>query len=135
MRFLVNDRSVVINKADKGSCAVVWYREDHIAQAERQVEDVTIYKDVNFKEEMLQNLAKTSNKLFKTLKVKEESQKNNCSFLPTNLGKLYLLPRFISSYLKFQVGQSIHTVVLLQKNFLSFWKVSLNWLCKKVRRT
>ena len=34
MRSLVNDRSVVIKKADKGSCVVVWHREDYIAEAE-----------------------------------------------------------------------------------------------------
>ena len=41
MRSLVNDRSVVIKKADKGSCVVVWGREDYIAEAERQLGDVT----------------------------------------------------------------------------------------------
>ena len=70
MRFLVNDRSVVIKKADKSSCAVVWDREDYIAEAERQLGDVTIYKDVDFKEKMLENLAKTSNMIFKNLKSK-----------------------------------------------------------------
>ena len=35
MRSLVNDRSAVIKKADKGSCKVVCDREDHIAEAEK----------------------------------------------------------------------------------------------------
>ena len=52
MRSLVNDRTVVIKKADKGSCVVVWDREDYIAEAERQLGDVTVYKDVNFREKM-----------------------------------------------------------------------------------
>ena len=42
MRSLVNDRSVVIKKAHKGSCVVVWDREDHIAEAERQLGDATV---------------------------------------------------------------------------------------------
>ena len=67
MRSLVDDRSVVIKKADKGSCAVVWDHEDYIAEAERQLGDVTVYEDVNFKEKMLQDLAETSNKLFRNL--------------------------------------------------------------------
>ena len=50
MRSLVNDRSVVIKKADKGSCIVVWHREDYIAATEKQLGDVTVYKDVNFEE-------------------------------------------------------------------------------------
>ena len=57
MRSLVNDRSVVITKADKSLCVVVWDREDYIAEAERQLGDVTVYEDVNFKEKMLKDLA------------------------------------------------------------------------------
>ena len=34
MRALANDRSIVIKKADKGSCVVVWDRIDYIAEAE-----------------------------------------------------------------------------------------------------
>ena len=37
-------------EADKGSYVVVWDHEDYIAEAERQLGDVTVYKDVNFKE-------------------------------------------------------------------------------------
>ena len=66
--FSKEDRSVLIKKADKGSCVVVWDREDYIAEAERQLGDVTVYKDVNFREKMLQDLAETSNKLFRNLK-------------------------------------------------------------------
>ena len=35
MRSLANDRSIVIKKADQGSCVVVWDREDYIAEAEK----------------------------------------------------------------------------------------------------
>ena len=44
MRGLANDRSIVIKKADKGSCVVVWNRNDYIAEAEKQLSDVNIYK-------------------------------------------------------------------------------------------
>ena len=47
MRLLVDDRSVVIKKADKGSCVVIWDREDYIAKVEIQLRDVTVYKDVD----------------------------------------------------------------------------------------
>ena len=70
MRSLVNARSVVIKKANEGSCAVVWDRDDYIAEAEHQLGDVTVYKDVDFKEKMLQDLAETTNKLFRNLKNK-----------------------------------------------------------------
>ena len=76
MRSLVNDISIVIKEADKGSCEVVWDREDYIEEAERQLGDVTVYKDIVFKEKMLQDLAETSNKLFRNLKNKGELKTN-----------------------------------------------------------
>ena len=39
LRGLADDRSIVIKKADKGSCVVVWCREDYIKEAERQLQD------------------------------------------------------------------------------------------------
>ena len=54
------------------SSVVVWGWEDFIAEAERQLGVITVYKDVVFKEKIiLKDLAKT------TLKNKVESQKNN----------------------------------------------------------
>ena len=77
MRSLVNDRSVVMKKVDKDYCKVVWDRVDYIADAERQIGDVIVYKYVVFKEKLLQDLAESSNKLFRNLKVKGKSQKKN----------------------------------------------------------
>ena len=77
MRSLVNDRSVVIKKADKGLRIVLWDREDHIAEAERQLGDVKVYKNVSFKEKMLQILQKLAISYLEILKIKGESQKNN----------------------------------------------------------
>ena len=57
------------------SSVVVWGWEDFIAEAERQLGVITVYKDVVFKEKIiLKDLAKT------TLKNKVESQKNNVVF-------------------------------------------------------
>ena len=98
MRPLVNDRSVVIKKSDKGLCVVVWDREDYIAETERQLGGVTVYKDVAFKENMLQGLPETSNKLFRNLKNKGGITEKQLKYFTigfkrvTNLGKLYLLP-------------------------------------------
>ena len=99
MRSLVNCKSVVIKKADKGSCVVVWDREDYTAEAERQLGDVTVYKGVNFKEKMLHDLAETSNKLFRNLKDKRGITEKQLKYFTidfketTNLGKLYLLSK------------------------------------------
>ena len=48
MRALAGNRSIVIRKADKGSTVVVWERNDYILEAEKQLSDANIYKDVSF---------------------------------------------------------------------------------------
>ena len=90
---------VVIKKADKSSCVVVWDRNDYIAESEKQLSDETIYKDINFKDKILQELADNSNKLFRNLKTKGSITEKELKYFPiefkkaTNLGKLYLLPK------------------------------------------
>ena len=77
----------------------MWDREDYIAEAERQLGDVTVYKDVDFKEKILQGLAEISNKLFRNLKNKGGITEKELKYFTinfkrtTNLGKLYMLPK------------------------------------------
>ena len=63
-------KSIVIKKADKGSCIVVWDRYDYLLEAEKQLGDNSIYKDVSFNEKLLSDLVENSNKLFQVLKRK-----------------------------------------------------------------
>ena len=70
MRSLANDRRIIIKKADKGSCVVVWDCESYIAVAEKQSSDKNMYRDVNFRGKTLQDLAETSNDIFRNLKRK-----------------------------------------------------------------
>ena len=48
VRSLANDRNIVIKKADKGSCVVIWDRSDYIMEAEKQLNDKAVYKNMNF---------------------------------------------------------------------------------------
>ena len=64
MRLLANDRSIVIKKADKGSCVVVWDREEYIAQASKQLNDESVYKSVKFKDKIPQYLVEKSSGIF-----------------------------------------------------------------------
>ena len=52
MRSLADDRSIVINKIDTG------------AEVEKQLKDENVYKNVEFTENILQDLAETINKMF-----------------------------------------------------------------------
>ena len=99
VRALANDRGIVIKKADQGSCVVVWDRNDYIALAEKQLSDENTYKDINFKDKILQELEDNSNTLFRKLKTKGSITEKEFKYFTiefkkaTNLGKLYLLPK------------------------------------------
>ena len=100
MRSLADDRSIVIKKADKGSCVVVWDRYDYILEAEKQLSDTNVYENPsNFSETTLQNLVENSNKIFKKLKSKGKISDKELKYFTfeykkaSNPGKMYLLPK------------------------------------------
>ena len=99
LRGLADDRSIVIKKEDKGSCVVVWCRDGYIKEAENQLRDHTVYKDVNFKETMLSDSVDKSNKFFKSLHIRKCITEKELKYFSyqfkkkNNLGKLYLLPK------------------------------------------
>ena len=67
VRSLTDDRSIVIKKADKGSCVVVWKRNDYLLETERQLSDTNVYRDVSNIENILSKLSETSNKILTSL--------------------------------------------------------------------
>ena len=95
MRSLQNDGSVIIKPADKGSAVVVWDRQDYLKEAERQLSDSSVYKEVKVTEKDLADLVDKSNKIFANLErrnIIQEKEKNNFKFnfkKATNVGKFY----------------------------------------------
>ena len=67
LRRLADYKSTVIKQVDKDSCVAAWCRDDYIKEANKQMEDKTLYKDINFKETVLSDLVDKSNRLFKSL--------------------------------------------------------------------
>ena len=53
VRSVAEDSSLVIKKADKGSCVVVWDRWDHIKEVEKQLRDSTVFEKINYNEKIL----------------------------------------------------------------------------------
>ena len=106
MRSLQNDRSVIIKPANKGSAVVVWDRQDYLKEAERQLSDRRIYKEVKVTEKDLVDLVDKSNKIFADLErrnIIQEKEKNYFKFnfkKATNVGKFYLLPKIHKSLSK-----------------------------------
>ena len=68
-------------------------------EAEKQLNDKVVYKDVNFDKDLIPNLTGKSNRLFESLKrrqliIEKEFKYFRSEFKKTcNLGKLYLLPK------------------------------------------
>ena len=99
VRSLADDRTIVIKKADKGCCVVVWDRWDYIKEAEKQPGDSTVYEEINYNKKILSQLLDLNNEYFKKLnssgyisykemKYFTYEYKKEC-----NLDKLYLLPK------------------------------------------
>ena len=45
IRSLARDRSIVVKKADKGSCNVVWDRLDYLMEVEKQLKNRRVYQE------------------------------------------------------------------------------------------
>ena len=72
IRSLADDRNIVIKKADKGSCVVIWDRNDYLAEAENQLSDKDVYQQVSFKEINLIDLLEIGNRFFRGLKLEDQ---------------------------------------------------------------
>ena len=112
MRNLVEDRSIIIKPADKGSCVVVWDREDYLAEGYKQLSDSSTYVDVkNYREKLLVDLIEKSNKIFRKLcnkKVITEQKLKYFTYSFKNascLGKMFLLPKINKRLSNFEDAQ------------------------------
>ena len=47
LRSLADDRSIIIKKADKGSCIVIWGRNVYLMEAEKRLSDKKSYQEVS----------------------------------------------------------------------------------------
>ena len=151
VRFLADGRFIVIKKADKGCCFVVWDRWDYVKEAEKQLGDSTVYEEINYNKKILSHLVDSSNKYFKKrnssghisnkeMKCFTYEYKKAC-----NLGKLYLLPK-IHKRLSNVSGRPVisncgaptekvsefldHHLKLIMQNGLSYIRDSQNFLEK-----
>ena len=60
IRSLADDRNIVIKRADKGSCVVIWHRNDYVKGAEIQLSNQNVYKSFGFKNKILTELVAKS---------------------------------------------------------------------------
>ena len=98
MPSLAEDRSIIIEPADKGSCVDVRDREDCLAEGYKQLSDTSTYVEVKkYNDKLLSQLTEKSTKFFKRLynnKLIIEKEVKYFSCKTTScLGKMYLLPK------------------------------------------
>ena len=67
MTGLTEGRNIIIKPADKGSCVVLWDREDYLAETDRQLQDNETYESSSFKDADLVKLIEKSNSIFRFL--------------------------------------------------------------------
>ena len=100
MRGLTENRDITIKRADKGSCVVVWDREDYIAEADRQFKEKETYDESSsFKDVDLVKLVERSNSIYQSLRKRKVITEEELKYFTyeykkaTNFGKMYLLPK------------------------------------------
>ena len=85
VRSLADDRNIVIKRGDRGSCVVIWDRNDYVKEAEIQLSNQNVYKSVEFKDKILTELVEKSNQRASVLYIQIQKK--------TSLGKMYVLPK------------------------------------------
>ena len=127
LKNLKEDRSIIIKPADKGSCVVVWGREDYLAEGYMQLNDKSTYVEINnFKGKFLRDLIDKSNNFFKRLckqKTITEKELKYFSYSFKNascLGKRYFYLKSTKDCLTSQDVLLYLTVVLPLRKFRNF---------------
>ena len=97
LKNLKQDRSITIKPADKGSCVVVWDREDYLAEGYKQLNDESTYVEVKHSNvKILFDLTEKSKNFFKRLNKKKIISEKELKYFLYNfknascLGKTYL---------------------------------------------
>ena len=70
---MADDRNIIIKKADKGSCIVIWGKNDYLMEAEKQLSD-KVFQEVSNSENILSKLVEMSNEMFKSLKKTDKNK-------------------------------------------------------------
>ena len=81
----------------------VWDQNNYLMEAEKRLSEKNIYKEVNFNEKLIQDLTKTSNKIFRNLKNRGFITDKQLKYFSieykraSNLGKLYFFHKIHKS--------------------------------------
>ena len=97
----------MIKRADKGSCVVIWDRNDYAKEAEIQLSNQNVYNSVEFKDKIPTELVEKSNHFFKSLKASGIISEKELQYFTYKykkqpvLGKCTYFLKFIKGYMMF----------------------------------
>ena len=95
---LAVDQNIIVEPADKGSCAMVWDRKNYLEEADGQLKDTETYESSSFKDADLVKSVGKSNSIFQSLRKRKLITEGKRKYFTykgkkaTNFGKMYLLP-------------------------------------------
>ena len=114
MKTLIEDNSIVIKPADKGSCVVVWDRDDYLAEGYSQLSENNVYtKMESFSEETVTSLTEESNNMFHKLYNQGCISKDEFKYISRTILKIRVHWGGYIFYLRFIKGFEMYQGVLL----------------------
>ena len=93
LHSLKDDTSIIIKEADKESGAVVWDREDYLAETKKQLDDKDVYQELR---DVKGPLEKITKKVIRKLKNRGDISHETLDYFSANnpkLGRFYLHPK------------------------------------------
>ena len=110
----------------------MWDRSDYVMEAEKQLNDTEVCKNISDCKYLILKLTETSNKIFESLKWRGFISEKQLKYFrfdfkeASNLESFIFCPNFTRECLTYLVGLLSPIVVHLQKKFLNFWTVIFN---------
>ena len=132
--LLQDDPSIIIKEADKGSAVVVWDREDFLREANSQLSDKDVYREIKGDAEgPLMNVIKSV--LRKIRNRGDINDETSDYFLVNNpkLGRFYLLPKIHKRLHNVPCRPVISNSSHFTENISSFLDFHLKLLEQKVK--
>jgi hypothetical protein len=114
LKTLIEDNSIVIKPADKGSCVVVWGRDDYLAEGYSQLSENNVYTKMEiFSEETVTSLTEESNNMFHKLYNQGCISKDEFKYISRTILKIRVHWGGYIFYLRFIKGFEMYQGVLL----------------------
>ena len=131
---LRNDTSIIIKEADKGSCVVIWDRNDYLKEAEVQLGDENVYEHLSG--DAVSPLIKTVKTCLAKIDNRGDISREILDYFLVNnpkLGRFYLLPKIHKRLFNVPGRPVISNSSFFTENISAFLDFQLKPLAKQVK--